>query len=237
MANLKEEKLKDLIINFLYDYTKNEKVQIVEAGSFRFEGVNPEVEPKISEIIKEVRAHGGNVKAYYGTRESDYCVLIYTQDAGKSVPSSLRIRLEKIGLKNPKKAINVLEKNIAKLEEESYIRRDSPNTERLQLTEKGLKHYLEGKSFESEYLNHRNVRQANRFSLFSLFIALCSLIFSFWNPFQKRSEVKETENEVASRKEQVVQGDSVNSVKLDSTPTPSTTSKTSPPAPKTAGQK
>ena len=171
-------KIKDTILNFVFDYSNNQKVKIFEGGGFKI-SVDPEVKIQDDEVLNSVFEkikRSENSKGYYDTRKGEYCILI---DEDGSVPKVFLDSLEKSGVKKRDVSPQLLEKIVEDLVRESYLKRDQPIPRKVNLTEKGVNFYLGGNSFEEQYKEQFRSKWAFRISVISIVIA----VLSFGNSF------------------------------------------------------
>lgn len=166
------ERLKDILIDQVYDYCYNDIVQRLEGDGNSITYDDPsllkdEVTAKFVEQIKNSRS----VRAYYTTRDTNFCQLVTEHE---NIAPSLTKKLELSGIRNKKTITQVL-KAQEFLVSRSYFTRGNPKTNMVKLTEKGLRHYLDGKSFETEYINARNSNVALVISWISIVIALSAV--------------------------------------------------------------
>lgn len=170
----KIEKLKDILIDHVFDYGYNEVVQKVESPGINVTFDDPsQLQDPVTKSLIESAVKTGNFKAFYTTREKKYCKILLGEN---TVHRSLIIKLETLGYKKGKKLHGDIEKAQEQLVARSFLVRNNPIKEEVRLTEKGLKHYLEGKSFEDDYIQRRNSDIALVISVVSFFVALAAFI-------------------------------------------------------------
>src|SRR5690606_18208672 len=112
------------------------------------------------------------IRGYYTTRDKEYCKVLINDD---TVHKSLIKKLTTLGFRKGKRLYSRIEKAHDELIAKSYLVRNKPIENEVKLTEKGLRHYLDGKSFEDEYASRRNSLIAIGISIISTLIALIAL--------------------------------------------------------------
>jgi len=97
----KIERIKDILIDHVYDFCYNEIVQRIEGGgdSFTYDDPAHLKELKIKEIVDSI-SKSRNRKAYYTTRNTESCQIIFGTD---SLHSSLIDKFQKAGFSKGKK--------------------------------------------------------------------------------------------------------------------------------------
>ena len=176
ITKTKNERIKDILIDHVYDYCYNEKIQKLEGDGIKLEYEDPKLleEPSMK-ILAEQIMKSKKIKGYFGIRETEYCQIMSDD---KLIHSSLSKKLKFSGFKKSKK----LEKNIIKATDfliaRSFFSRNNPIKTEVRLTEKGLRHYLEGKSFEDNYTNYRHSNIGIMISIISIIIATIAIIMA-----------------------------------------------------------
>ena len=176
MTKRKRERIKDVLIDHVYDFCYNEVVQQVEGGGLKLTYDDPvHLKDPTTAVIYDQIKKSKNIRAHYTTRETEYCEILTEPDY---LHSTLIKKLQFSGFSNGK----ILHKEVLKAQEfliaRSYFTRNNPIKARVKLTEKGRKHYLDGKSFEDNYVNRRNSNLAIVISVFSIVIALIAIFIN-----------------------------------------------------------
>ncbi len=169
----KRERIKDVLIDHVYDFCFNEVVQRIEGGGMKLTYDDPvHLKDEATAVLLDQIKKSNKIKAYFTTRETEYCEILTEPDY---LHSTLIKKLKFSGFSKGK----VLLKEVLKAQEfllaRSYFASNKPIKTRVKLTEKGLRHYLDGKSFEDNYVNRRNSNLAIVVSAFSLIIALIAI--------------------------------------------------------------
>ena len=167
------EKLKDILIDHVFDYGFNEVVQKVESDEINVTYDDPrELEdPGTKTLVDSIRK-SGSFKAYYTTRDKKYCKILLGEN---TVHKSLIQKLELLGYRKGKRLYGRIEKAQEQLIARSFLVRNNPIKEEVRLTEKGLRHYLDGKSVEDDFIQRRNSNNALIVSIVSFVVALAAL--------------------------------------------------------------
>lgn len=170
----KFERLKDILIDHVYDYCYNEIVQKMEGdgNSITYDSPSLLEDEATSRFVEKIK-NANHFRAYYTTRDKEFCQLITTPDY---ISPKLIAKVEISKIRSGRNFINKVAKAQDYLIARSYFSRNNPHPERIKLTEKGLRHYLDGKSFETDYLNSRNSNVAIVISIISIFIALTAIL-------------------------------------------------------------
>lgn len=171
----KQNRLRDILIDHVFDYCNNEVVNKIESPGITILFDNAkDLEDPFTKHLVEKAIESGDMKNYFGVRNSEFCKIL----VGKSVHQSLMQKLEILGFRKS----NRLSKEIHRAEENlvarSYLVRNKPVENEVRLTEKGLKHYLDGRSFENSFLSRRNSIIAIVISVTSAIISIISMV---WN--------------------------------------------------------
>lgn len=182
IANIKNEYLKDSLIDFLYDFSRNEKVTIIRGGGIELEiekDYPMEQDEITTSLINGIKKFNGKKSFFYGTRANEYAY-ISTADG---VMTSFLERLDRLGYPPKSVSKKEIDSVIQLLCDKSYVVRNLPDINEIKLTSKGIFHYENGNSFVKDYYNFSLVRRANLISLMSLCISILSLLlgFLFWN--------------------------------------------------------
>lgn len=184
MKDRQKEVLKDVIIDYLYDFQHHEKVRVIKG-----KGLNLQVDTEVNvkqdtELYALIKAH--EIEGVgYGYRGKEYCQIISGgADTQFLVHSKLLDRLERIKLikRSDGKSHEVsllIDNAIQALCDRSYLARNYPVVSEVKLTPKGIQHYEKGSSFEKDYFNQTSVKGANKRSWVSTGIAVASLLFTF----------------------------------------------------------
>jgi hypothetical protein len=179
MRKRSKERLKDIVIDFIYDYCWNEVVKKVEAKNLNVEFPDNYPIDK-DEILKDIFTgikKSGGAKLYHATRDKEYCKVI--RKDGKAVNSEFIKKLEFLGYKRNDQLEKEVNKTIEFLHIRSYLANNLPVKTEFKLTEKGLNHYRTGKSFEEIYIKGWVARRALLISGISIIIAIISVLLSF----------------------------------------------------------
>ncbi len=171
-----KEKLKDILIDHVYDFCFNEIVQRIESDGIELTYDDPKLlnNPEDKALLEQIK-RPKSFRGYYTTRETEYCNIIRNEN---KLPKTLNDKLKLSGFSRKKSLI----KNISSAQEfliaRSYFSKNRPIEDEVKLTEKGIRHYLDGKSFEDIYVQRRNSNIAIIISSFSIIIALIALFKS-----------------------------------------------------------
>jgi len=171
-----KERLKDILIDHVYDYCNNEIVHKLEGDNIKLEYDNPKLlnDPVTKSLVEQIKK-SKKIKGYYKNRETKFCNLI-TED--NLIQSTLSEKLNFCGFKKSKN----LEKNIIMAKKyliaRSYLSENNPIRAEVKLTEKGLLHYHDGKSFEDNFINHLHSNVGIIISIISVIIATIAIILA-----------------------------------------------------------
>lgn len=169
----KANRLKDILIDHVFDHCFNEVVRKIESPGFKITYEDPkELEDPLSQSIIESIKKSGKLKFQYTTRDNEFCKVLVDDN---TVHKSLITKLEALGFKKGKHLYRRIEKAHNELVAKSYLVRNKPIENEVKLTEKGLKHYLDGKSFEDKFITRRNSNIALIISIISIVVALTAL--------------------------------------------------------------
>jgi hypothetical protein len=189
MRNRYKEKLKDCLINYLYDYCFNEKVVVIEGGGIKITmdpDVKVEEDPIYGDLIQEIIKSQGPSKMGYEIRNVQFCDLVVNE----IVHSKFLTRLEENGFKKDKVKLCDIQEGINSLKNQSFIIVDKPNENLIQLSKKGLKFYENHGNLENEFLERRKSRRAIIISIVSIIIALLTALSSIYFASQKNEDYK-----------------------------------------------
>lgn len=177
MRPRKRNRLKDILINHVFDYCYNEIVKKFESEGFNFSSDGPEgfKDPSIQTLIEHSIKRGSS-RFYHGTRDSEYCKILVKKD---HTQKTLIDKLLHHGFRKGKKLYKHIENAHSFLIVNSYFAQNYHDKNEIKLTEKGLRHYLEGKSFEQDYLANRNSNLALILSIISIIIAMVAVIITW----------------------------------------------------------
>lgn len=169
----KHNRLKDILINHVFDHCYNEVIQRIESPGINitFEDPKELEDPATKSFVDQVR-NSGQIRGYYTTRDKQYCKVLINDN---TVQKSLIKKLTALGFRKGKRLYSRIENAHDNLIATSYLVRNKPIENEVKLTEKGLRHYLDGKSFEDEYATRRNSLIAIGISIISTLIALIAL--------------------------------------------------------------
>lgn len=174
---IEKERLKDILIDFLYDYFFNQKVKVMEGDGIKL-NIHPDanvdddpVTKSLSESIKKSK----NISLRYDLRDEKTCEVIkdklYTH-------KDLTNRLQRLGFEKSDELGPLIHDSVEFLVDRSYLFRDQPIESKVGLTLKGIKHYESGQSFEDKYLQKELSVKADHRSSKSIKIAITSIIIS-----------------------------------------------------------
>lgn len=164
------ERLKDILIDQVFDYCFNEKVAVMESNGDKISA------PSFDDIPKEERLLFSQQfprKRYYANRKVEYCQVIF-KDQG--VHPKLMEKLLFLGYEKGSKLQREIESANKFLIIRSYFSENNPNKNEVKLTQKGFQHYMDGKSFEDNFILRRN-------SNWAIFISIISLVLSMMASF------------------------------------------------------
>ena len=174
------ERVKDIIIDYIYDYCFTEKVRVLEGGDRRMTCDVDQDWDKEYPLYKMI-IESGDARVKYGTREVGYCEIINrTDDNDFSILQKFRERAERQGIVT-KPSIQFSKDTINAIQDlcdKSFLTRDQPIDTKVKLSEKGLKHYENRDSFEHIYFNKTLVKKADNRSKWGLLIAVFAAIVS-----------------------------------------------------------
>lgn len=165
----KFNRLKDILVDHVFDYCFNEVVQKIESPGVNIIYDDPEGldTPAMKQVI-DTALKSEKFSGTYTVRNVKYCEILVDNN---TIHKSLSERLELLGFKKAKRLNKKIEKAQNHLIARSYLSRNKPIETKVKLTEKGLRHYLDGKSFEDEFTARRN-------SIIALVVSLISLLIS-----------------------------------------------------------
>lgn len=177
ISRKKKERLKDILIDHVYDYCYNQIVQKIEGDGIKMTSEVPSLlNEETDKIILDKLSKSKKIKMYYETRQTKYCNIILTKD---DLHKSLLEKLKQLGFSKGKNLKSRVVETHNLLLNRSYFAKNQPIENEVRLTEKGIKHYLDGKSFEDEYISRRNSNIAIVISISSIIIAIIAI---FINP-------------------------------------------------------
>ncbi|WP_282019188.1 hypothetical protein [Salegentibacter mishustinae] len=170
----KKERIKDILIDHVYDFCNNEIIQKMEGGGNSLTYDDPvHLKDPETKVIAEYIKKSKDLKLHYTTRNEEFCEIITKPDY---LHSTLIKKLLNSGFSKGKN----LHKNVVEAQDflvaRSYFAKGNPIKSKVKLTEKGIKHYLDGKSFEDNYINRRNSNIAIVISLASILIAIIAIL-------------------------------------------------------------
>ncbi len=170
---MQHNRLKDILINHVFDYCNNEVVQRIESQNHIISFSDPkELEQDGTKLLLELAKESGIKRAYYTTRDAAYCeVLVGKNELHKTLVD----RLLALGFSKGRALYSSVEKAHNELIATSHLSRNKPIESQVKLTEKGLRHYLDGKSFEDQFAARRNSIVALVISMVSALIAVAAL--------------------------------------------------------------
>ncbi|WP_037314679.1 hypothetical protein [Salegentibacter sp. Hel_I_6] len=173
MFKKKKERIKDILIDHVYDFCNNEMVQKMEGGGNSLTFDDPvHLKDPATKALADSISNSKDLKLHYTTRNKEFCEIITKPDY---LHSTLIKKLLDSGFSKGKN----LQKKVVQAQEflisRSYFSEGNPIKSKVKLTEKGIRHYLDGKSFEVDYINRRNSNIAIVISLASILIALIAI--------------------------------------------------------------
>lgn len=175
-------RLKDVIIDYVYYYCFDQKVLRIRTHSGDVFSYDTRELAKNDPLLEHFK---GNVKRIGSeTRNSEYCKILLGEP---KVHEALTRRLLTLGFKKSKSLYKELEESIDYLVAGSYLVRDFDEPQKVKLSEKGLKHYKDGNSFEKSHVGSSNTNKA-------LIISLCSIAIALLTLMLKLSDVKHKVN-------------------------------------------
>ena len=169
MKQIDQEKIKDIIIDYIYDFLYQDKVKIIKSDSVNIT-VDPNYDIKKDELLSSLlksAVNSGKFKMYYGEREVSYCELVTSE----GVHHEFLNRVERLGFERNKVNLELIISLIQELCDRGFVVRNQPKTDELKLSEKGLNHYKSGNSFEQKFIEYQEVRRANRISKIAIWVA------------------------------------------------------------------
>ena len=171
------ERLKDIIVDHVYDYCFNEVVMKIEGGGHKIElgGKSKIEDDPFMQDIHEAIKKSGEYKAYYDKRNKKYCKII----EGKNVFKSFTDKLLYLGFEKSDTLHVEINETIKFLIHRSYLSQNQPIDSEYSLTEKGLNHYLSGISFEDKFIQNQIATYTLIISIISIILASTALIFQF----------------------------------------------------------
>ena len=172
------ERLKDIIIDHIYHYCYNEIVKKIKGDSASItldSSSRLDDDPVLKSIYENMIKTSKSFSFSYATRDVTYCKVI----EGEVVLKSFMDKLRSSGFKKGPRLHIHIKKALDFLLHRSYILQNQPIDTEYALTQKGLNHYDEGKSFEESYLQGRNARTALIISIISITLAIIVFALSF----------------------------------------------------------
>lgn len=171
----KHNRLKDILINHVYDYGYNQVVQKIEGEGFSLTYEDPTI-PKgdFEKHLIENALKTGPLKAYYSTRDKEYCKVIEEDGV---LHKELINKLLDSKFQKSNSLFRRVKKAHDELITESYLSRNNPIQNEVRLTPKGKKHYIDGLSFERVYRTRRIASIALWLSGISIIIAIASAYY------------------------------------------------------------
>lgn len=181
MNQLEKEKLKDILIDYSYDYLYNQKFKVLRCpGMF----VKNEIYPVDLRMKGGFRGfHELEIEYFKNSEGSKYIGYEtnnkeYYRFSNRS--TSFCDRFERLGMKRENVPKVEIDNAIQYLCDKSYIARDQPSHLHLKLTPKGIFHYENGLSFENTYLANSAVKKANKISKISICISIFAIVMSLF---------------------------------------------------------
>ena len=177
MKKRQKERLKDIIIDHIYDYCYNEVVKKIKGDSANITlDAHSKIEddPLLQSIFDNLIKPSKSIKMVHDKRNENYCKVI----EGNVVHKSFMDKLLSQGFNKSKKLNEQIETALNFLVYRSYLARNLPIQIEFTLTPKGINHYTSGRSFEELYIKERNTRIALTISIISIFIAFCAFAYN-----------------------------------------------------------
>ncbi len=170
-------RLKDILINHVFDHCHNEVVQRIDSQTVNISfSDSKELEEEGNKRLLDQAKESGIKRAYYTTRDAVYCEVF----VGKNVlHKTLVDRLLSLGFRKGRSLYIRVEKAHNELIATSHLARNKPIESEVKLTEKGLRHYLDGKSFEDEFASRRIAIFALVISLVSVVVAVIAICLEY----------------------------------------------------------
>lgn len=173
MTDQEKEKIKDAIIDYLYDYCFNEKAHVAESGKMKYTVEAGAKFPDDDGIIDQIVNSGNPWSVKYETRNAEYGKILL--DKGCVVKRFLE-RLKRLGLDINRFDYHHFKKCVQELCDRGFLVRNYPIVQELKLTTKGIKHYDSGTSFEQKYIDNYFIRKNNLRSKIAIWISIVALI-------------------------------------------------------------
>ena len=173
-----KERLKDIIIDYIYHYCYNEVVKKIEGKTIKItlpEGSSTQDDPVLKSLIDYMMIPPTSVKMFHDVRNEAYCKLI----EGDVVHKSFMDNLLSQGYKKSDKLSSHIEGTLNFLVNRSYLSRNLPVKTEYKLTPKGINHYNTGRSFEDIYIKGRHAFLGLIISIISIVIAVFALFINF----------------------------------------------------------
>ena len=176
MCKKKNERIKDIIIDHIFDYCYNDIVHKAEGGGISLSAESGEqLGDPVMKSLDDAARDSGNYKNYFGPREVEYCTVLVRED---TIHKAFSEKLQVLGIKKSKTLYRKIISAHSFLLARSYISKSKPIESKVKLTEKGLRHYLDGKSFEEAFVVRRNSNIALVVSFISIALAITAFVLS-----------------------------------------------------------
>lgn len=175
-----KERLKDIIIDSIFDYCENEivKKHITKSAYIETTEEIPFKENSILNIVLPRMMKSPDYRVYFDKRDKEFCAIL--SEDGNRIHEIFFRKLEYLGYKRNENLKKEVENIIGFLKIRSYISHDFSKKNELRLTDKGRNHYKTGESFEEIYVKGWVARRALLISGISIIIAIISVLLSFF---------------------------------------------------------
>lgn len=174
MKSRHRERLKDVIIDHVYNQCYSEVVRVVE-NEPGTQTSHTEEDPYMQKIYDTFIKPSGSVRMFHELRNAIHCRLTDDGKVSESLSSTLRQR----GFRENGPIYEDVCQALDYLVGRSYLVRNLPVKDEYTLTPKGHNHYSSGRSFEDEWLAAAGNRRALMLSWISISIVLASLAAAF----------------------------------------------------------
>lgn len=174
-----EERLKDIIIDHIYNYCYNEVVKTLAGEDYAEQDKIPsEEDPFMRKMYDAYIKPSPAVKIFHDIRTATQCRIL----EGKMIQQSFSRKLLALGYRDSNELNSEVAKALDFLVRRSFLVQKLSGISEFSLTPKGIDHFSTGKSFELVYINGRLVRIALILSIIS-FIASLGAIALTLRPF------------------------------------------------------
>jgi hypothetical protein len=180
MKRINKERLKDIIIDHIYNRCYNDVVKIIEAeigDAPLAESATSEDDLFLRKIHDNLIRPSVSVRMFHDIRNATKCRIT----VGELIESSFAEQLQELGYKKGKELNDQVFDALNYLVNRSFLVRNLPVISEYALTPKGLNHYSSGRSFEDLYLKEKKSRIALVVSIVSILIALGAIALNIIN--------------------------------------------------------